>query len=336
MQKRVVLVVFIFLLVGVGLLVYYGQYRNQRQERSYSGTIEVTEANLAFQVGGRVLSVAVKEGQAVAKDQILSVLDDAEFRARHEQAAANLERARRTKAQLETALEISRGALPADVSRAMAAAQSARDVLSDARKNDLRYAELFKRGVVTEKERDSVHLASENAARRLDEAEAVLAQARANLKKIAAAEQDIAAAGAQIAALEAALAQSAIQLGYAQLRAPCAGIVTNRAIEPGEVVNPGREVLTVADLSRVDLKIFVDETTIGKVKPGQKADVHIDTFPDHAFAGTVAYVSPEAEFTPKIIQTKKERVKLVYLVKIAIANPSLALKAGMPADAYLR
>ena len=104
-------------------------------------------------------------------------------------------------------------------------------------------------------------------------------------------------------------------------------------MEPGEVVSPSREVLTIADLSRVDLKIFVDETEIGKVKPGQAVDVKIDTFPNRIFKGTVAFISPEGEFTPKIIQTKKERVKLVYLVKVSIPNPSFELKTGMPADA---
>jgi HlyD family secretion protein len=94
--------------------------------------------------------------------------------------------------------------------------------------------------------------------------------------------------------------------------------------------------MTVSDLSRVDLKIFVDETEIAKVKPGHKVEVMVDTFPGKVYPGTVSYISPEAEFTPKIIQTKKERVKLVYLVKVSIDNPNMELKVGMPADAYLR
>jgi HlyD family secretion protein len=84
------------------------------------------------------------------------------------------------------------------------------------------------------------------------------------------------------------------------------------------------------------LKVFVDETEIGKVKPGQAVDVKIDTFPDKTYVGRVSYISPEGEFTPKIIQTHKERVKLVYLVKITISNPNLELKTGMPADAWFK
>jgi len=120
------------------------------------------------------------------------------------------------------------------------------------------------------------------------------------------------------------------------LKSPFSGILTSRNIEPGEVVTPGREVLSLSDLSIVELKIFVDETEIGKVKPGQRVKVKIDTFPDKIYTGTVSFISPEGEFTPKIIQTHKERVKLVYLVKISIPNPDVELKPGMPADAWLQ
>jgi HlyD family secretion protein len=120
------------------------------------------------------------------------------------------------------------------------------------------------------------------------------------------------------------------------MAAPIGGVIISRSIEPGETVNAGREVLSVADLTRVELKIFVPETQIGKVKPGQPAEVKIDSLPDKIFTGTVAFISPEGEFTPKIIQTQKERVKLVYRVKISIDNPRRELKAGMPADARLK
>ncbi|HQK99938.1 MAG TPA: efflux RND transporter periplasmic adaptor subunit, partial [Smithellaceae bacterium] len=112
-------------------------------------------------------------------------------------------------------------------------------------------------------------------------------------------------------------------------------VVTSRGVEPGEIVSAGREILSVSDLSRVDLNIYVDETSIGRVRPGQRALVRVDTFPDRDFEAKVSFVSPEGEFTPKIIQTQKERVKLVYLVKVSIPNPRFELKTGMPADALL-
>ncbi|MEN6476251.1 MAG: efflux RND transporter periplasmic adaptor subunit [Syntrophaceae bacterium] len=336
MRKRIIFIVFILLLAGVGGMVYYGQYMNKHAEPSYSGTIEATNANLAFQVPGRVMTVKAAEGQSVTNDQVLAELDAAEFQSRYDQAQANLDKALAAKEQLETVLKISKTTFPADVQRTRANLESARDVLADAKKDALRYEELFRRGVVTQKERDTVKLNYDNAERRVEEAQTLVDQARANLKRIAVAEQDIKTAAAQIMAAQAARDQADLQLEYTRLRSPISGILTSRNVEPGEVVNPSREVMTVSDLTHVDLKIYVNETEIAKVKPGQDVDVKVDTFPDKIYAGTVAYISPEAEFTPKIIQTKKERVKLVYLVKVSIPNPKLELKAGLPADAYLR
>ncbi len=272
MKKRIIVIVFIILFVTVGLLVYFGQKNNQQKELFYSGTIETTQAKLSFQVPGRVAQVNIQEGQSVTKNQIIAELDRAEFASRYDQAKANV--------------------------------TSVQDTLKDAAKNYKRFEELFGKGVVTEKERDSVKLTYEITKSRLTESESVLNQA-------------------------------SIQLGYTKLRSPMDGIVTSRNIEPGETVNAGREVITVSDLSRVDLKIFVDETEIGKVKPNQKVEVKVDTYPDKSYTGYVSFISSEGEFTPKIIQTKKERVKLVYLVKVSIVNPNFELKAGMPADALL-
>ncbi len=233
-------------------------------------------------------------------------------------------------------LEINSKTLPSEVARAAANVKSVQDTLKDAEKNYKRFEDLFSKGVVTEKERDTWKLNYEVAQSRLAESESVLKLAKSNLTRIDAAKQDIEVASAQINSINASLNQASIQLAYTQLKSPMDGVITSRNIEPGETVNSGREVITVSDLSRVDLKIFVDETEIGKVRPGQKVDVKVDTFPGKTYTGVVSFISPEGEFTPKIIQTKKERVKLVYLVKVSIVNPNFELKAGMPADAWLK
>jgi HlyD family secretion protein len=388
LKKRIVIIVVLALLIGTGLFVYFGQQKARQGELSYSGTIEATQSHLSFQAGGRILSVLVQEGQAVAKDQLLADLDPAEFRTRLEQAKANLDRSQKGKEQAETLLTVYEKTLPAevvraeagvrvlasqldefragtrmqDVERAKQAMQGAAAVLDDAKKNMTRYESLFRKGTVSEKEWDAVRLRYDTTLReyergreaydlakegsraetirtaeaRLAEGEAVLKQARSNLLRIDAARKEVEAARANVAAARAASDQVSIQLDYARLKAPGPGVITSRSVEPGEVVTPGREVLTLSQLATVDLKIFVDETEIGKVKPGQKAEIRVDTFPDKPFAGTVTFISPEGEFTPKIIQTKKERVKLVYLVKISLPNPGLELKSGMPADAWLR
>jgi HlyD family secretion protein len=249
-----------------------------------------------------------------------------------------------------------------EVERARLAAEAARVTLENARKDKDRYYELFRRGVVAERSRDTFQVQFETALKehqraveayrmaregsrreeidtarsRLAEGQAALRLARSNLKRIEAAEQDVEAARAQAAAAKAALEVAQIQLDHTELRAPYAGIILSRNVEPGEVVSPNQEVLSIADLSVVDLKLFVAETEIGRVAPGQPVDVKIDTFPDKTYTGRVAFVSPQAEFTPKIIQTHKERVKLVYLVKVSVPNPNFELKSGMPADAWFR
>jgi HlyD family secretion protein len=387
-RKRAILIGFLALLLGVGALVFWGQHGLRGAELYYSGTIEATQSNLAFQVSGRVQEVLTDEGRPAEKAQILAVLDRREFAALRDQAQANLQRAEQNLRQLETVLEVNRRVLPAEVDRAAAgvkalqaqlaeaesgyrsqeverarlAAESARVTLENARKDKQRYGELYQKGVVAEKSRDTFQVQYETALRehqraleayqmaregfrreeidtarsRLAEGQAVLRLAQSNLQKIAASEQEVQAARAQVAAARAALDVAEIQLGHTELKAPYAGIILSRNVEAGEVVSPNQEVLSIADLSTVDLKVFVAETEIGKITPGQPVEVKIDTFPDRTYPGRVAYISPQAEFTPKIIQTHKERVKLVYLVKVSVPNPNLELKSGMPADAWFR
>jgi len=273
MKTRIIIIAFVILFVSVGLLVYWGQKKNRAGELFYSGTIEATQAKLSFQVPGRVNIVNFKEGQIVKRDVIIAELDRAELEARYGQARALV--------------------------------KSAADTLINARKNYQRFEELFKKGVVSEKERDSLKLTHEVAQSKLAEAQSLLKQA-------------------------------AVYLDYTRLKSPMDGVITSRNIEPGETVSAGREVITVSDLSGVELKIFVEETQIGKVRPDQEVDVTVDTFPDKVYEGRVSFISPDGEFTPKVIQTKKERVKLVYLVKVTIENPNFELKTGMPADALLK
>jgi len=387
LRKRII-TIFVILLFSVGLLVYFGQRKVREGELYYSGTVEATQSHLAFQTGGRVLRVAVQEGEAVAKDQLLAELDPAEFSSRLDQAKANLGKSLKNREQGEALLRVYEKTLPAEAARAEAglnalksqldelkagsrsqeieranqAMKAAASVMEDAKKNMARYEVLFNRGVVSEKEWDAVRLRYDTALREYErsretwdlvkegsraetirtaeakvaEGQALLNQARSNLVRIEAAKKDVEAARSLVALARAALDQAEIQHAYTRLKAPQAGIITSRSVEPGEVVTPGREVMTLSDLATIDLKIFVNETEIGKVKPGQKAEIRIDTFPDRTFTGTVTFISPEGEFTPKIIQTRKERVKLVYAVKVSIPNPGLELKSGMPADAWLR
>jgi HlyD family secretion protein len=387
-RKRLILIIFLALLLGVGGLVYWRQLHECTAELYYSGTIEATQADLAFQVNGCVLEVMVDEGQGIKKEQVLARLRQEEFTARKDQARAELRRSLENLKQLEAVLDLERTILPAEVERAEAAAealqsqlaelqagyraheverarlafQEARFCMEDAHKDKVRFDRLYHRQVVAEKDKDAADLKFETTLReykrakkayelmqegyrketitkakaRLVEGQAALKESRSNLKKIDATARRVEVSKAQVQAARAAYELAQIRLNHTELKAPFDGILVSRNVEPGEVVAPGREVLSLADLSQVDLKIYVAETESGKVKPGQEVDVKTDTFPQKIYRGYVAFISPEAEFTPKIIQTHKERVKLVYLVKVAIDNPELELKSGMPADAWFR
>lgn len=388
MKKKVIIILFFCLLFGVGFLVYNGQRNLQMRELYYSGTIEAKQAELGFQVSGRIVEVVVNEGEFVKKDQLLASLDQSEYKARYEQAQAVVEHSIKNVQRLEVVLKLYKKTLPNEVERAAAGVEvlssqlreleagyreqdiesarltflTAQDVMEEAKKNKERYDNLFTKQLVTEREWDGVKLKYETAVKefekaketfdmlregirketiqtaraRLAEGKAVLRQANNNLQKIQAAKKEVEAAMSQVKVAQSSLKVAETQLRYMQLRAPFDGIISSRNVEPGEVVLPGREVLSLSDLSSVDLKIFVGETEIGRVKPGQLADIKVDTFPDKTYSGKVSFISPEGEFTPKIIQTQKERVKLVYLVKVLIPNPDLELKSGMPADAWLR
>jgi HlyD family secretion protein len=387
-RKRLVIIIFFLLLFGVGIFVYLGQQNVQFRELYYSGTIEARNAELAFQVSGRIIETLVNEGQLVERDQTLAVLDKSEYQARYEQAKAHVESSFKNLQKAETVLEVYKETLPDDVARAEAGVKvllsqlqeleagsreqeierarlaylTAKDIMEEAKKNKERFKKLFEKALVSEKQWDTVRLKYETALKeferaketlglltegvrketiqtaraRVAEGRAVLKQAQGNLKRIDAAEREVEVALAQVKAARSELKLAETQLAYTHLSAPFKGIITSRNVELGEVVLPGREVFSLSDLSSVDLKIFVDETEIGKVKPGRRVEVRVDTFPGKVYWGKISFISPEGEFTPKIIQTHKERVKLVYLVKVAIPNPNLELKSGMPADAWLR
>jgi len=388
LKKVIAIVAFAALFIGVVAFVYYGQWKEKTAELYYSGTIEATESNLAFQVSGRVARVLVDDGMGVKKGQILAELERKEFVNRLARATAAVEQARSNVKRLRSLLELYKVVLPQQVKQAKAevealkaklnelrsgyraqqieqarrVAEAARLRMEDAKRDKIRFERLYREKTASERQRDTAVLRyktaleeyqkakealslleegfrreSITAARaKLSAAQAALEQAKGNLKKIEITQRELEVAEAKLKEAEASEELARLYLEYTELRAPFNGIITSRDVEPGEVVNPAREVISMADLSTVDLKVFVGEPEIGYIKPGQKVKVKTDTFPNKTYKGQVSYISPEAEFTPKIIQTHKERVKLVYLVKVTIPNPDLELKPGMPADAWFR
>jgi multidrug resistance efflux pump len=170
-----------------------------------------------------------------------------------------------------------------------------------------------------------------------EQADAGLLIAKAKLDSVKAGPmaEEVAIAEAQVQQAEAALASVGVQLDKLNLTAPRDGIITDRPANPGELATPGATLMNLGDLDQVTLTVFIPVTQIGQVRVGQTARVEVDAYPGETFEGTVAFIAPEAEFTPKNVQTEEERVNLVFAVKITLDNPDHRLKPRMPADAQI-
>lgn len=290
-----------------------------------SGTVEATEADLGFQVPGRVLEVAVREGDLVSGGQELARLDQAELEAVRAAAAAQLEGAR---ARLT---ELRRGARVEEIRQAEAVARSTRQRADNARREVERALRLFEGGALSRQALDQAETALEVAAAAADQAEEALALVRQGPRT-----ETINAQAAQVDQAEANLARARAALDHAVVRAPFPGRITVRHREPGESVSPGAPVLTVLDPTDRWVRIYVREDQIGRVQVGLAAEIVSDTYRDRVYRGEVVFIGSEAEFTPRNVQTMEERTKLVYPVKVRIIDdPGFDLKPGIPADVTL-
>ncbi len=204
---------------------------------------------------------------------------------------------------------------------ALAGAQHSVDVLLDMKANPL----------ADNAQVDAAKLQYDSAAAAVD-----VAQARLDGVKAGATPEQIAVAEAQVKQAAAALNVLQAQSAKMTITSPASGIVTRRILHEGEVTGPGTALLTVTSLDPVKLTIYVPETQIGTVKLGDAIDVQVDSFPGRTFKGTVTYIASQAEFTPRNVQTKSERVNMVFAVRVQIPNAGLELKPGMPADALLK
>jgi HlyD family secretion protein len=171
----------------------------------------------------------------------------------------------------------------------------------------------------------------------VDQAKNAAAQAaeQYELVKLGPRKEDIDNGRARADEARQALALAETELSYATVYSPLAGVVLSKNIEPGEYVAPGTPVVTVGDLVNVYLRAYINETDLGRVKLGQRVRITADTYPGKVYDGTVSFISSQAEFTPKNVQTPKERVKLVYRIKVDVKNSDMELKAGMPADGLI-
>lgn len=275
-----------------------------------SGTIEGTDVNIGTEVAGRVRTLRVDEGARVTAGDTLAIIDDIDYQIQLRQAVANLEA---SAAQLRLAEE---GWRKEEIVQAEAN-------FSTADADYRRMKDLLASQSITQKQYDDAYTRYVNAQQTFE-------KLSRGLRK-----DEVLTFRARRDQAEAQVDQLRKKVRDCALLAPTAGTITLKAVEPGEFVMVGANLLRLTYLDIVKLTIYVSETELGNVRLGQKAAVTIDMEGGKPFEGTVVYISPVAEFTPKNVQTKEERTKLVFGVKIEVPNPQGILKPGMPADARL-
>jgi HlyD family secretion protein len=309
----------------------------------------------------------VRVGQPIAKLEARDILEEVALRRAEVEAARaqlmELERGFRPEevAQAEAVVERARahlaellaGSRPQEIEAAEASLRRARAELERWRSDHERQRQLFQRGVISAREYESVLAAYRVAEAQVREAEErvklvregprkeQIAQARAALKEAqerlamlreGPRKETIEAARARLEGAKAALAASETRLSYTTVTSPLNGIVLSKNVEPGEYVAPGTPVVTIGDLENIWLRAYIDEPDLGKVKLGQRVRIRTDTYPEKRYEGRISFISSQAEFTPKNVQTERERVKLVYRIKVDVPNPTMELKPGMPAN----
>ncbi len=277
---------------------------------SVTGTIEATQVDVSVKITGRILERLVKEGDKVSRGQVLVRLDDSELAADMKRQEAALRSAQATLRHLE------KGARQQEIEDARAAVSSAEATRSMTEREFQRNDQLFKQSLIAAQDVDRARQVYEVAR----------AQERSAREKLAlilegSRPDQIDAARWQVTQAESALAQAQSRLREAQVISPIDGVVLRKNLEAGETANP------------VWLRAYVPETEVGRLKVGDAATLRVDAFPNRVFAGRLIEIGSEAEYTPRNVQTKKERVNLVFRIKIQIDNPEGILKPGLPADA---
>jgi len=316
-----------------------------------NGRIEGDHVTVASKFPGRVVDLAAREGANVVKGSVLIRLDDAQTKAKVDQAArlvdsvmAQVEAAHTALAVLNLEVPLSIEAAAAKVDSARAVIRKAQAIEHEARRDVDRIRALLPEQAVSQQQVDQADArwkvaVTEIAVAKagLDQASKELAQAELGKERIRSKEAEVAALERQRDQADATLAEARSVLDDLTILAPTNGTVTTRMVDIGEVVATGAPLLEVVDLDHLYLQVYVPELQIGKVRLDLPARIHTDAFPDEPFEATVRYIASKAEFTPKEVQTPDERVKLIYAVRLYLtANPNHRLTPGLPADALIR
>ncbi len=325
-MKRIIAIAVLAGIVIGGVLLYprWSRKAQPPHEMKLSGNIEAHESLVSFKVTGRIIDLPVEEGQAVQEGQLLARLDSDDYRQAVTVDRAN---ARVRDDQLKLALA---GSRTQDVQAAHQAVLDAKADLDQKEKDLARYNDLYTKDEIPGQTRDQAETNVVRAKATYERQQEIYNELVEGTRK-----EEIAVDRANLHQAHENVAMSQIRLDYTTLKAPLSGVILVRQAELGEVVSPGTPVYTLADLDHIWVRVYVPETDLGRIKWGQQVSVGTDTYPTKRYHGRVSFISSEAEFTPKSVQTDEERVTLVYRVKVDIDNTNHELKPGMPADVYI-
>jgi len=323
MNKKIVIVGILAAGIGAAVLWKFAPWDARPDDGTVfaSGTVDATEIAVSFRMPGILHKRPVEEGSRVKPGELLAALDERESIARLHQAEAAQQAAQARIKDLE------QGYRPQEIAEARAQVEQARANRANLEEEARRSEALFLGGAASAQRHDKDRTAATVATQQLS-----AAQARLKLLQSGYRPETLNVARAQRDEAQAAVEAARAAWEDLQVKSPVEGVVTRTHAEVGETLGAGRPVATVTDISRPWVRVYIPQNQIGKVRLGAAAKIKIDTFPDREFDGRVSYISSQAEFTPKNVQTQEERVKLVFAVNVTLDNRDGTLKPGMPAD----
>jgi HlyD family secretion protein len=324
MNKKTGLMVLVSLGVVLAAAILLRRTGTETGSLKLTGTIETTTVAVSFKVPGRLKERLVDEGQQVKIGQIVARLEDDELKDERTVRSADQQAAQAALADLKA------GSRQEEIAASVATLARLKAEADRAAQDATRAEALFKKEVIPRKELDAARAAKDATAAAVREGDE-----RLKLVKVGPRPDAVKQAQARLEGAAAARSLADTRLSQAVLAAPISGTVMAKHAEPGELLAAGSPVITVAKMDEVWVRAYLPETQLGKIKLGQRAIVTSDTWKGRTYQGTVSFIASEAEFTPRNVQTEAERVKLVYRIKITIANPQQELKPGMPVDAVI-
>ncbi len=319
-KKRIIVIAAVAVLLAAAIFTKgFGLFGNGDGERlTLYGNVDVREVDMAFRVGGRIDGISVEEGDKVERGQKLATIDPAPVNTRIAQADASIAQAR---AQLS---ELRNGSRSEDVAQAQAQLDAAKAALQKAEQDVERRRPLVEPGAISRDVWQATLTQRDQAQAQADAAQEALAKLQTGARP-----EQIAAADAQLRAAMASRGSLALDRQDTSLTAAVEGTVVTRAQEPGAIVQPGQTVLTLSIDRPLRVRAYVGETDLSRVAPGMDVEVTADGN-DKTYHGTIGFISPRAEFTPKTVQTSDLRTDLVYRIRITVTDADDGLRQGQP------